>query len=383
MRRSDLQRTAPLGGLTVLELGHSVAAPYAGLILAELGARVIKVENPATGDYARGWGPPFLGDDATVFHALNRSKESVTLDFSDPAQRAALKRLILESDAVIQNLRPGLLEKFGLEADAMRREKPELIWCDIGAFGSSGPLARKPGYDPLAQASSGIMSITGEADRAPVRVGVSLVDMGAGMWTVIGLLAALCERGATGTGARVSTSLFETGLAWMTIPLAAHAVSGEVRKPQGSGLAEIVPYQAFEASDGWVMIAAGNDKLFARLCEAIPGLAEVGHDPRFARNRERVLLRDELVPRIAAAIRGMSAAALGAALDAAQVPNCPLLSIDQVWAHPQTQAVGILTEGAGHRWVGLPITIDDVRPTSGGAAPALGAHNASLLQDHG
>ncbi|WP_244914013.1 CaiB/BaiF CoA transferase family protein, partial [Methylobacterium frigidaeris] len=202
-----MQRTAPLGGLTVLELGHSVAAPYAGLILAELGARVIKVENPATGDYARGWGPPFLGDDATVFHALNRSKESVTLDFSDPAQKAALKRLILDSDAVIQNLRPGLLEKFGVEADALRREKPELIWCDIGAFGKSGPLASKPGYDPLAQASSGIMSITGEADRAPVRVGVSLVDMGAGMWTVIGLLAALCERGATGTGARVSTSL--------------------------------------------------------------------------------------------------------------------------------------------------------------------------------
>ncbi|WP_238314000.1 CaiB/BaiF CoA transferase family protein [Methylobacterium crusticola] len=378
-----MQRTAPLGGLTVLELGHSVAAPYAGLILAELGARVIKVENPATGDYARGWGPPFLGDDATVFHALNRSKESVTLDFSDPVQKAALKRLILDSDAVIQNLRPGLLEKFGVEADALRREKPELIWCDIGAFGASGPLARKPGYDPLAQASSGIMSITGEADRAPVRVGVSLVDMGAGMWTVIGLLAALCERGTTGTGARVATSLFETGLAWMTIPLAAHAVSGEVRKPQGSGLAEIVPYQAFEASDGWVMIAAGNDKLFARLCEAIPGLAEVGRDPRFARNRERVLLRDELVPRIAAAIRGLSAAALGDALDAAQVPSCPLLAIDQVWAHPQTQAVGILTEGAGHQWVGLPITLDDVRPTSGGAAPALGAHNASLVQDHG
>src|SRR5690606_10507794 len=139
-------------------------------ILAELGARVIKVENPATGDYARGWGPPFLEDDATAFHALNRGKESVTLDFSDPEQLALLRRLIAQADAVIQNLRPGLLAKFGIDVAALRAEHPDLIWCDIGAFGKSGPLARKPGYDPLAQASSGIMSITGEADRPPVRV---------------------------------------------------------------------------------------------------------------------------------------------------------------------------------------------------------------------
>jgi len=370
-----LTASAPLAGLTVLELGHSVAAPYAGLILAELGARVIKVENPATGDYARGWGPPFLDDDATAFHALNRGKESLTLDFADEAQSAILKRLILESDAVIQNLRPGLLSKFGITAEEAQRAKPGLIWCDIGAFGKGGPLARKPGYDPLAQASSGIMSITGEEDRPPVRVGVSLVDMGSGMWTVIGLLAALIERSKTGKGAHVATSLFETGLGWMTIPLAAHAVSGEVRKPHGSGLAEIVPYQAFETRDGWVMVAAGNDKLFAKLCTAIPGLSELGQDPRFALNRDRVLLRGELLPVIEAAIRPMSVAEVGAALDAAQVPNCPLLRIDQVWNHPQTEAVGILTESNGHRWVGLPFTIDDQRPTSGGSAPKLGAHN--------
>ena len=377
-----MTNSAPLEGLTVLELGHSVAAPYAGLILAELGARVIKVENPAVGDYARGWGPPFLGDDATAFHALNRGKESLTLDFSVAEELAILNRLIRQSDAVVQNLRPGLLAKFGIDVDAIRREKPELIWCDIGAFGSTGPLSRKPGYDPLAQASSGIMSITGAADRPPVRVGLSLVDMGSGMWTVIGLLAALCERQRTGQGARVATSLFETGLAWMTIPLAAHAVSGEVRRPYGSGLAEIVPYQAFETSDGWVMIAAGNDKLFGKLCEALPGLGDLARDPRFALNRDRVLLRDELLPRIAAAIRPMTMAEVGAVLDAVQVPNCPLLRIDQVWTHPQTEAVGILTEADGHKWVGLPFTIDSVRPTSGGGAPKLGAHDNTFRQDH-
>lgn len=376
-----MTNTAPLAGLTILELGHSVAGPYAGLILAELGARVIKVENPETGDYARGWGPPFLDDDATAFHALNRGKESVTLDFSDPEQLGLLRRLIARADAVIQNLRPGLLAKFGIDVADVRAEHPELIWCDIGAFGKSGPLAAKPGYDPLAQASSGIMSVTGEADRPPVRVGVSLVDMGSGMWTVIGLLAALVERQKTGQGAHVATSLFETGLAWMTIPLAAHAVSGEVRKPHGSGLAEIVPYQAFEAADGQVMIAAGNDRLFARLCEAIPGLAGLGADERFRQNRGRVMLRDELIPQIEAAIGRLRVAEVAALLDAAQVPNCPLLRVDQVWTHPQTEAVGILTPAGDHRWVGLPFSIDDHRPSSGGVAPRLGAQDQTIRQE--
>ncbi len=376
-----MTNTAPLAGLTILELGHSVAGPYAGLILAELGARVIKVENPETGDYARGWGPPFLDDDATAFHALNRGKESVTLDFSDPEQLGLLRRLIARADAVIQNLRPGLLAKFGIDVAEVRAEHPELIWCDIGAFGKSGPLAAKPGYDPLAQASSGIMSVTGEADRPPVRVGVSLVDMGSGMWTVIGLLAALVERQKTGQGAHVATSLFETGLAWMTIPLAAHAVSGEVRKPHGSGLAEIVPYQAFEAADGQVMIAAGNDRLFARLCEAIPGLAGLGADERFRQNRGRVMLRDELIPQIEAAIGRLRVAEVAALLDAAQVPNCPLLRVDQVWTHPQTEAVGILTPAGDHRWVGLPFSIDDHRPSSGGVAPRLGAQDQTIRQE--
>jgi len=374
--------SAPLRGLTILELGHSVAAPYAGLILAELGARVIKVENPATGDYARGWGPPFYKEDATAFHALNRGKESITLDFADPADAAILKRLIGDSDAVIQNLRPGLLEKFGIDVEQIRQEKPDLIWCDIGAFGKDGPLSRKPGYDPLAQASSGIMSVTGEENRPPVRVGVSIVDMGSGMWTVIGLLAALYERQRTGNGARVATSLFETGLAWMTIPLAAHAVSGEVRKPHGSGLAEIVPYQAFEAKDGWVMIAAGNDKLFGKICEALPGLKQLGKDPRFARNRDRVERRGELLPQIEAAVKKMTVAEVGEALDAVQVPNCPLLQIDQVWRHPQTEAVGILVKSDDQKWVGLPFTLDDERPTSGGTSPALGASNEALRQQY-
>jgi crotonobetainyl-CoA:carnitine CoA-transferase CaiB-like acyl-CoA transferase len=370
----------PLGGITVVELGHSVAAPYAGLILADLGARVIKVENPKGGDYARGWGPPFWNDTATVFHGLNRGKQGITVDFGDAGECARLRSLILqEADAVIQNLRPGILEKFALTAEALRAEKPALIWCDIGAFGSDGPLAGKPGYDPLVQASSGIMSVTGEGGRPPVRVGVSLVDMGSGMWSVIGLLAALFARNNGGEGRSVATSLYETGLAWMTVPLAAHAASGEVRKPYGSGTAEIAPYQAFETSNGWLMIAAGNDNLFRKLCAALE-LGALGRDPDFATNAARVVNRERLIPQIDAAVRRHSTEALGNILDAAGVPNAPLLNVDQVAKHPQTRALGMMERCADDdiELVGIPLAFDGERPRARTPAPALGQDNAVL-----
>jgi crotonobetainyl-CoA:carnitine CoA-transferase CaiB-like acyl-CoA transferase len=370
----------PLEGVTIVELGHSVAAPYAGLILSDLGARVIKVENPKGGDYARGWGPPFWNDVATAYLCLNRGKTGVTVDFTSEADAKALKTLILEeADGVIQNLRPGILDKFGLTPEVMRAEKPSLIWCDIGAFGATGPLASKPGYDPLAQASTGIMSVTGEGNRPPVRVGVSLVDMGAGMWTVIGFLSSLIAQRAGGTGAHLTTSLYETGLAWMTVPLAGYEGAGDVRKPQGSGTAEIVPYQAFEAADGWMMIAAGNDNLFRRLCKAI-GLDELAQHPDYATNTVRIINRGTLIPRIAEKVSRIGAAELGRMLDDAGVPNAPLLSVDQVAQHPQTEAVGMLEPAVpgGPRLVGIPISLDGARPRGEGSSPGLGEHNGVL-----
>lgn len=372
----------PLEGVTVVELGHSVAAPYAGLILADLGARVIKVENPKSGDYARGWGPPFWNDTASIFHCLNRGKEGITIDFGDPRDGERLRSLILEeADAVIQNLRPGILEKFGLTAEALRAAKPALIWCDIGAFGSKGPLAGKPGYDPLAQASTGIMSVTGEGGRPPVRVGVSLIDMGSGMWAVIGMLAALVARNNGGNGRSVATSLYETGLAWMTVPLAGYAASGEVRKPYGSGTAEIAPYQAFEASDGWLMIAAGNDNLFRKLCGALR-LDALARDSDFATNAARVVNRQRLIPPIQAAVRRYSTDALGKMLDEAGVPNAPLLTTDQVAVHPQTRALEMIerSDGDGIELVGIPLAFDGARPRAHSPAPALGQHNAIHLR---
>lgn len=374
-----MRNTRPLEGIVVVELGHSVAAPYAGLILADLGARIVKIENPEHGDYARGWGPPCWGEVSSSFVCLNRGKESVALDFSDPEQAEALRRFILEkADGVIQNLRPGVLEKFDLASDFFRKKKPSLIWCDIGAFGAKGPMARKPGYDPLVQASTGIMSITGEGNRPPVRVGVSIVDMGSGMWAVIGFLASLIGRAKDGEGSHVSTSLFETGLSWMTIPLAGYEAAGDIRKPFGSGVAEIVPYQAFETKDGWLMIAAGNDGLFRKLCGVLkrPDLAA---QPEFATNSRRVINREKLVPIISAEVARFGSDELGQLLDAAGVPNAPLLSIDQVAHHPQTKALEMMVECEdGLSLVTIPLTFDGKRPRTARRAPKLGENNSTL-----
>ena len=370
----------PLEGLTIVEFGTGVAAPYAGMILADLGARVIKIENPKDGDYARGWGPPFWDGASTVFHSLNRGKKSVGVDFADKVQVARLREFIAaEVDGVIQNLRPGVLAKFGLDCATLRTLQPSLVWCDIGAFGAEGPLRNSPGYDPLVQAMSGIMSVTGTGDGAPVRVGVSIIDIGSGMWAVIGFLASLIARAKHGSGNAVSGSLYETGLAWMTIPLAAHAATGEIRKPFGSGLAEIVPYQAFETRDGWLMIAAGNDRLFRNLCQVL-GIPEVAEREDFARNPDRVRNRDRLVPLIVTIVAGWQRERLVADLDAVGVPNAPLQTVDQVMSHPQTQALKMLqcSEPGGLALAGIPLSFDGIRPRANDTAPELGASNAEL-----
>jgi crotonobetainyl-CoA:carnitine CoA-transferase CaiB-like acyl-CoA transferase len=374
-----MNHSRPLDGVVIVELGHSVAGPYAGLILADLGARVIKVENPKQGDYARDWGPPFWGDTSSSFASLNRGKESITVDFADPAEAAALRRLIIDqADGVIQNLRPGILDVYGLSAESFREEKPSLIWCDIGAFGAGGPMAKKPGYDPLVQASSGIMSVTGEGDRPPVRVGISLVDMGSGMWAAMGFLASFISRMKEGKGARVSTSLFETGLAWMTIPLAGFEAAGDVRKPYGSGVAEIVPYQCFPTKSGWLMIAAGNDNLFRKFCEVL-NLRDLVSDPAFATNSARVVNRERLIPIVEKAVAQFYAEDLGRELDALGVPNAPLLGVEDVAHHPQVKALDITAQcDDGLSLVSIPIAFDGKRPRTTRRAPKLGEHNADV-----
>jgi len=371
----------PLSGIVVIEIGHSIAAPYAGMILGELGAEVIKVENPKSGDACRGWGPPFLEDAATCFHAVNRAKQGITVDLADPADAARLRTLILErADAVLHNLKLGALDKYGLGGATMVEAKPSLVWCNLGAFGAVGPLRDKPGYDPMMQAYSGLMSLLGEDGRPPVRVPASIVDMGAGMWSVIGILAALQERGRTGKGGIVETSLYETGLAWMSIYLAGFLANREIPARHGSGVDMIVPYQAFAAADGYMMVAAGNDNLFRRLCTVLdrPGLAE---DPRFHSNKDRVTHRKELVPILGEIFASKKRGKWAEMLEAAGIPNGPINTLDQVVADAQTQALGIIQKRAGSELalVGLPLSFDGERPSFTKPAPALGEDNGSVL----
>ena len=372
----------PLSGTVVVEIGHSIAAPYAGMILGELGAEVIKVENPSGGDACRGWGPPFLEGAATCFHAVNRgAKKDITIDLADPEDAARLRALILDrADVVLHNLKFGALDRYGLGAAELVAAKPSLVYCNLGAFGAVGPLRDKPGYDPMMQAYSGLMSLLGEDGRPPVRVPASIIDMGAGMWSVIGILAALQERGRTGKGGVVDASLYETGLAWMSIYLAGFLADGNIPARHGSGVDMIVPYQAFAAADGYMMVAAGNDNLFRRLCAVLdrPDLAE---DPRFRGNKDRVVHRAELVPILAGIFAIRPVAHWAPLLEAAGIPNGPLNTLDQVVADPQTQALGIIQRRPESKLglVGLPLSFDGVRPAFVKGAPVLGEDNDAAL----
>jgi crotonobetainyl-CoA:carnitine CoA-transferase CaiB-like acyl-CoA transferase len=375
----------PLTGLVVIELGQSVAAPYAGMILGELGAEVIKVENPRTGDAARGWGPPFTEGAATCFHAVNRAKRGITIDLTDPAEVEQLRALICDrADVLIQNLKFGALDRYGLSAAALLAAKPSLVCCNLGAFGAVGPLRERPGYDPLMQAYGGLMSLMGEDGRPPVRVAVSIVDLATGMWSVIGILAALEERRRSGRGGVVDTSLYETALAWMTIPIAAYLVNREIPTRQGSGVDMIVPYQAFAAADGSIMVAAGNDNLFRQLCAAI-GRPDLAHDPRFSTNKDRVVNRQALVSLLDDIFAAEPITTWAARLDRVGIPNGPMQTVDQVVADPQTAALGMIQRlfgSAGENplsLVGLPLSFDGVRPPFAKPAPALGEDNSKIL----
>jgi len=376
-----MSTSKPLDGTTVLEIGHSIAAPYTGLILAELGADVIKVENPKTGDYARGWGPPFVAGSASAFQAVNRNKRGITVDLGNAEERERLHRLIdRDIDVVIHNLKFGAMEKLGMSSDVLLKRKPQLLYCNVGAYGQSGPMRAKPGYDPLMQAAGGLMSVLGEAGGAPVRVPVSIMDMGTGMWAAIGLLAALQEGNHTGKGGVVDTSLYETSLAWMTVPIAAYLCSGEMQKKAGSANVQIVPYQAFEASDGYIMVAAGNDNLFARLMTALE-LPQLIEDERFVTNAQRVVNSVELVAVLAEKFKSSSVEHWNALLDGVGVPSGPINNVDQVVDHPQTQALGIIQRSPTDEFsaTGLPLSFDGERPSFNNKAPTLGEHNDEIF----
>ncbi len=373
--------STPLAGLVVIELGHSVAAPFAGQILADLGAEVIKVEK-AEGDDARHWGPPFWEGASSSFQPLNRSKKSVVCELRDPAQLAALKLLIHDrADIVLQNLRPGQVEKLGLDGASLVADKPELIYCNVGAFGRAGPLKDRPGYDPLMQAFGGIMSTTGEAGRPPVRVGPSIVDLGTGMWAVIGMLTALNRRRDTGRGGVIDVSLFETAAGWMSLLAAYYQASGELPTRLGSGAIGIVPYRAYQTKDSDLVVAAGSDALFRTLARVL-GHPEWSDDPRFSSNPKRVENQSALYALIEAEMAKRGNAEWIALLERAGIPCAPVQNVAEMIAHEQTRALGLMQDvpDSAMKFIGLPISFDGTRPPIRSRPPRLGEHTEQILK---
>lgn len=385
MGDQHMTRPLPLAGVKVVEIGHSLSAPYAGHILGQLGATVTKIENAGVGDHARAWGSVRHGDAAIMFHAVNLGKESVTADLRDSRSVGQIADLILgEADIVVQNLKRGIVERVGLDAATLRAAKPALIYCNITAFGSTGPLRDHPGYDPLIQAVSGMMSLLGRAGDPSIRIPISVNDMGTGMWACMGILSAYIERSRTGVGATIDTSLYETALAWQTVQISDYLNSGEAPERHGSGNANIVPYQTFFCRNGEeLMISAGNDKLFRSLCSVL-GAPELGGDPRFATNDMRVRNRSALLPMLQAMICERNRPNLEKELETAGVPCGRVNSIDQVMGSAQVGALGIIgaTSGNELKTVGLPLAFDSCRPPLGRPGPRLGAHDPLETRSH-
>ncbi len=371
---------APLTGIKVIEVGQALAGPLAGVILADLGADVVKVEKPDGGDDARLWGPPFVDGDALTFHAINRGKRSITLDIKRAGDVAKLTALVRDADILIQNLRPGIVDECGIGPTAMLSANPRLIYCSIWAFGYQGPLRMAPGFDPLLQAYAAVMTLTGRPDDPPTFCAPAINDTATGMWCAIGALAALQQRQHTGKGCVIDTSLFESAVGWVGSPLAAYLRTGNLPQRHGTGSGVLTPYQTFDTADRPICIAAGNDRLFVKLAQAM-GHPEWAIEARFANGRQRTANRAALVAAMQPVLLTCSRQQWLGILGEAGVPAAPVNDIAELAASEQLQAIDILRTlpGSEARITGLPISFDRHRPHPRRDSPKLGEHNTEIL----
>ncbi|MFG1375359.1 CaiB/BaiF CoA transferase family protein [Xanthobacter autotrophicus] len=379
----------PLAGLRVLELARILAGPWCGQLLADLGAEVIKVERPGGGDDTRTWGPPFLkgadGADlgAAYFHATNRGKRSVAVDFETGEGQETIRALARQSDVVIENFKVGGLKKYGLDYASLKAENPRLVYCSVTGFGQDGPYAPRAGYDFLVQGMGGIMDLTGAPDGEPQKVGVAFADIFTGLYATVGILAALRRREETGTGGHVDMALLDTQVGVLANQAMNYLTSGTAPKRMGNAHPNIVPYQVFPCADGYFIAAIGNDGQFARFC-AVLGAPKLAQEADFGTNPARVAHRAALVPQLSALTAAFRRDDLLAALEAKGVPAGPINTVAQVFDDPQVKARGLrvdLKEAGGGTIpaVASPIVLDGERQVARTASPRLGADTQAVL----
>ena len=375
-----------LTGIKVLDLSRVLAGPYCTMVLGDLGADVIKVE-PPEGDETRGWGPPFAGGESAYYLCVNRNKRGVVINLKTDEGKKVLCDLALQSDVLVENFRPGTLNKFGLDYETLHELNPKLIYCSITGFGQTGSMKDKPGYDFMIQALGGLMSITGEPEGEPMKTGVAVVDLFAGQNAIIAILAALQARTLTGRGQQLDISLFDSQLGWLANVASNYLISGKLPKRHGNAHANIVPYQSFQASDGWFAIAVGNDKQFARLCEML-GKPEIVMDEKFSTNSGRVQNRTEIIPLLASIFKAASVSEWLAKLDEAEIPCGPIQNFEQVFSMPTVKEREMLVKMEHPTigelpLVGSPLKMSDTPVEYRLHPPLMGEHTEDVLRELG
>ena len=377
----------PLEGVRVLDLTQIMAGPYCTMMLADMGADVVKVEKPHGGDDTRRMGPPFINGESAAFLGINRNKRSVVVDLRSDRGRELAQKMAKESDVLVQNFRPGSLDRMGLGYEQVKQINPALVYCTISGYGATGPYAQRGGFDLVAQGMSGLMSVTGHPDSPPTKIGVPICDLNAGMFAAIGILTAYINRVRTGEGQHVDTSLLEGGIAYTFWESAMYFATGEVPEPKGSAHRLTAPYQAFETANGFVNVGAANQSNWERMCTAI-GREELASDPRFVQPKDRMNNIDELVATLEETFIQRSSQHWLDAMAAAGVPAGPINDLAQVYADPQVVAREMVVDSehpvAGPiRNIGIPIKLSETPGRFRRSAPALGEHTDEVLTDLG
>ncbi len=379
--------TAALNGLRVIDFTRALAGPYCTMLLADMGAEVIKIELPGPGDDSRGWGPPFVGTESAFYLSVNRNKKSIVLDLKQPAGRDIALQLISSADIVVENNRPGVMKRLGLDYESLRNGNPGLVYSSISAFGQSGPYAEKAGYDQVLQGYGGIMGLTGEPDGGPLKVGLSITDLTTAMFSVIGIMTALFHRQASGRGQHIDAAMLDSQVSLLTYQAQRCWASGEIPARSGAGQTLIVPYQAMQTADGFINIAVGNESLWESFT-GVMGLAHLKDDPRFAANPDRVENRQELIDILEPVFKMQGTKHWIELLDKAGIPCGPIYTVDQVVTDPQVLARDMVSQVQHPAYgminmLGFPLKFSETPGRKPSAPPILGEHTDEVLRTMG